>query len=301
MCNSCIARVYRRLPTQDKVQLSRPEPSGDAEYLPQQSSTAVFNSPKSISLQIPSTPRTHKYCIVCRRDGSRRLRLVQIPQSASTHAFIQTGILVYSDNRCCSHHLELGFFNRHALGLIASRKDQNWFSRSDICHLNFDDPAVLTSEDYFNLTGLNKQQCQDLASSLSSLHSSKVRSIRTCIASCLMKLRTGLSNKVISVLLGLEEAQIQRCITSVRKALMNDFVPLYLGFEHISHNEFCRSHTTETASRLFGTNISDVITVLDGTYIYIQKSADYSLQRRSYSMHKNRPLLKPMMIVGTDG
>lgn len=168
-------------------------------------------------------------------------------------------------------------------------------------HLNFDDPAVLTSEDYFNLTGLNKQQCQDLASSLSSLHSSKVRSIRTCIASCLMKLRTGLSNKVISVLLGLEEAQIQRCITSIRKALMNDFVPLYLGVEHISHNEFCRSHTTETASRLFGTNISDVITVLDGTYIYIQKSADYSLQRRSYSMHKNRPLLKPMMIVGTDG
>lgn len=93
LCNLCIARVYRSLPTQDKVQLSRPELSGDAEYLPQQSSTAVFNSPKSISLQIPSTPRTHKYCFVCRRDGSRRLRLVQIPQSASTHAFIQTGIL----------------------------------------------------------------------------------------------------------------------------------------------------------------------------------------------------------------
>lgn len=316
LCNSCTARVYRSLPTQDKVQLSRPEPSGDAEYLPQQSSTTVFNSPKSISLQIPSTPRTHKYCIVCRRDGSRRLRLVQIPQAASTHAFIQTGIFVYADNRCCSHHLELGFFNRHALKLIASRKDQNWFSRSDICqlvtnirqmmtancsHLNFDNPAVLTSEDYFTLTGLNKEQFQDLSSSLRSLHNSKVRSIRTCIASCLMKLRTGLSNKVISVLLGLEEAQIQRSIASVRKALMNDFVPLHLGFEHISHDEFCRRHTTETASKLFGTNINDAITVLDGTYIYIQKSADYSFQRRSYSIHKNRPLLKPMMIVGTDG
>lgn len=105
----------------------------------------------------------------------------------------------------------------------------------------------------------------------------------------------------VSVLLGLEEAQIQRSITSVRKALMNDFVPLHLGFERISHDEFCRRHTTETASKLFGTNINDAITVLDGTYIYIQKSADYSFQRRSYSIHKNRPLLKPMMIVGTDG
>lgn len=59
LCNSCTARVNRSLRTQDKVQLSRPEPSGDAEYLPQQSSTAVFNSPKSISLQIRSIPRTH--------------------------------------------------------------------------------------------------------------------------------------------------------------------------------------------------------------------------------------------------
>lgn len=58
LCNVCTARVNRSQPTQDKVQLSRPEPSGDAEYLPQQSSTTVFNSPKSISLQIPSTPRT---------------------------------------------------------------------------------------------------------------------------------------------------------------------------------------------------------------------------------------------------
>lgn len=235
----------------------------------------------------------------------------------STHAFIKTGIFAYSDNRCCSHHLELGFFNRHALELNTSRKDKNWFSRSDVCqlvtnicqmmtarcsHLNFDNPAVLTSEDYFTHTGLNKEQfLQDLASSLSSLHNMKVRSIRTCIASCLMKLRTGLSNKVISVLLGLEEAQIQRSITSVGKALMNDFVPLHLGFEHISHNEFCRSHTTETASKIFGTSISYAITVLDGTYIYIQKSADYSFKRRSYSMHKNRPLLKPMKIVVTDG
>lgn len=114
-----------------------------------------------------------------------------------------------------------------------------------------------------------------------------------------MILRTGLSNKVNSVLLGLEEAQIQRYITSVQNALMNDFVPLHLGFEHISHNEFCRNHTTETASKLFGTNISDSIIFLDGIYLYIQKNTDYSFQRRSYS--KNWPLLKPMMIVGIDG
>lgn len=61
-----------------------------------------------------------------------------------------------------------------------------------------------------------------------------------------------------------------------------------------------KSHDRDR-SKSFGTNISDVITFLDDTYIYIQKSADYSFQRRSCSIHKNRHLLKPTMIVETVG
>lgn len=45
-------------------------------------------------------------------------------------------------------------------------------------------------------------------------------------------------------------------------------------------DEFCRSHSTETALKLFVTNIGDAIKVLDGTYTFIQKSAVYSFQRR---------------------
>lgn len=41
--------------------------------------------------------------------------------------------------------------------------------------------------------------------------------------------------------------------------------------------------------------------VLDGTYVYVQKSSDYEFQRKVYSSHKNRSLVKPMMVVGTDG
>lgn len=39
---------------------------------------------------------------------------------------------------------------------------------------------------------------------------------------------------------------------------------------------------------------------MDGTYIYIEKSSTYTQQRRCYSMHKGRPLIKPMMITSTD-
>ena len=41
--------------------------------------------------------------------------------------------------------------------------------------------------------------------------------------------------------------------------------------------------------------------VLDGTYIYINKSNSFQFQRRSYSMHKGRPVVKPMVIVSTTG
>jgi hypothetical protein len=44
-----------------------------------------------------------------------------------------------------------------------------------------------------------------------------------------------------------------------------------------------------------------VAIVLDGTYIYIQKSSNYAFQRQSFSGHKHRPLLKPFMIVSPDG
>ena len=43
------------------------------------------------------------------------------------------------------------------------------------------------------------------------------------------------------------------------------------------------------------------ILILDGTYIYCQKSANNVLQWRTYSMHKGRPLLKPLLVVTTTG
>ena len=67
-------------------------------------------------------------------------------------------------------------------------------------------------------------------------------------------------------------------------------------------SKVCEDHTTDFARVLFADSKTDVaIAVADGTYIYIEKSGDYSFQRRSYSVHKVRPLVKPMMLVATDG
>lgn len=55
------------------------------------------------------------------------------------------------------------------------------------------------------------------------------------------------------------------------------------------------------AKELFCPSDEKAILVLDGTYIYVQKSTDFAFQRRSFSMQKHRHLVKPMMIVSTTG
>ena len=58
---------------------------------------------------------------------------------------------------------------------------------------------------------------------------------------------------------------------------------------------------TVFSKTLFGGSQDIAIAVADGTYIYIEKSSNYSFQRRSYSTHKSQSLLRPMLFVASDG
>lgn len=61
------------------------------------------------------------------------------------------------------------------------------------------------------------------------------------------------------------------------------------------------SHQTEVSKRLHATSEDCVILILDEIYIFIQKSSNFTFQRISYSGHKHRNLIKPMMAVFPDG
>lgn len=84
---------------------------------------------------------------------------------------------------------------------------------------------------------------------------------------------------------------------------MRDFVPHNLGFNHITREEVIQNHTRQLARNLMTVDVTSnpAILVLDGTYVYIQKSSNFAFARRSYSIHKHRPLVKPMMVVTTTG
>jgi hypothetical protein len=58
--------------------------------------------------------------------------------------------------------------------------------------------SKLCDADFKNLTDLNKVSFDDILTYLTSVRDTQVRSARTCLGIFMTKLKTGLSNKVLS-------------------------------------------------------------------------------------------------------
>lgn len=80
----------------------------------------------------------------------------------------------------------------------------------DVGKLNFDVQMSMSDDDFVNLTGLTKQQFDVVATHVTDLRNSEVRSIRTCLTILLFKLRTGLSNTILGILFSLKSYNIRR-------------------------------------------------------------------------------------------
>ena len=173
---------------------------------------------------------------------------------------------------------------------------------SDVARLDFDSSTRLASDNYYVLTGLIRKDFDNLCSCLPpiSLRNTQNRTARTAVACLLMKLRLGISNQVLATLFSFPDKRtVARTVHSAPKALVGHFFPRFLDFEHISRKEVVNIHTRSLAAELLADQPGRAILILDGTYIYCQKSANNMLQRRTYSMQKGRPLVKPMLVVTT--
>ena len=132
------------------------------------------------------------------------------------------------------------------------------------------------------------------------MRNSSVRSVRAALALFLVKMRLGMSNRVLSSLFRLQSKRVvSRIVHQVAEALLKDFVPYHLGFQHIDRETVLQHHQTSISSQLMTDHDDQVIIVMDGTYLFIQKSSNNSFQRRSFSMHKYRNLIKPMITTAT--
>ena len=80
---------------------------------------------------------------------------------------------------------------------------------------------------------------------------------------------------------------------------MYSFVPLNLGFQHISRNTMPSMHQTVLGTKLLANELDQIVLTTDGTYLNCQKSPNNEFQWRTYNSHKNYHLVKSMIITAS--
>ena len=276
--------------------------------------------------------KANKICSICGKNFSFENILSQeVDQSTRVEWLLGYRVYIPIGNRCCSTHHTEKRLNTQYIGKMQKNKQDHCIIKKDElitildevkkelrCKndhinqlnksppLNFDDCYMpMSNTNYQVLTGLTRDQFNDLCSEIpaSALRHTEIRSARTAIACLLVQLRLGLSHETLCTLFSIEDKRkMSRILDCACAAIKRYFVPKHLGFDHIETSKVIADHTRPLAKILLGKNDSSkAILILDGTYCYIQKSSNNLLQRRTYSLHKGRPLVKPMMIVSTDG
>ncbi|CAM4836812.1 unnamed protein product [Rotaria magnacalcarata] len=236
---------------------------------------------KSLERSIWRTSKSHGSCIVCSVTDSKSMRVLSDEQR--TMIFLNRGIWIPKDD---------------VEKLIDDFRTALQYAGS----LDFDDPGALDNENYKTITGLDRDAFNDLLGQLITMRSSRLRSVRVALAVFLAKLRLGLSNRVLACLFRLtSKRSVSRICHQVRVAIMQDFVPYHVGFQHVSRETILTQHQTTVATELVTNGPDQVVLIADGTYFFCQKSSNNEFQRRTYSQHKRRHLVKPMTITASDG
>ena len=305
LCNRCrhVCRAYVKKKN-DRGSTSQVV----TEHQETRASTTVPVSPPSVLLPFPSTSRGHSYCCLCKRPGPK---LVTVPTDVRHRIFITKEIIIPAGSRCCPVHLERPIDDIRPVAetttlskttitnLIKFLREE--VIRQERTRLDFN---TLSDSEHTDLLGITRESFLDMERYIEGrVRATPARSVRTSLAIFLMKMRGGESNRILSTLFNVSKSSIRRCIKSVRSALISgEFVRENLGFQHITRENVIQDHTRELAKTLFA-ELPDrqAILVLDGTYIYINKSGNFKFQRQSFSLHKGRPLVKPMVIVSTTG
>ncbi|XP_048768744.2 uncharacterized protein LOC125662931 [Ostrea edulis] len=310
LCNRCRCMCARHIKRKGHSMASTTDCQG--ESAPSTSSTTLTPqfSPPSVTLPFPCTSRGHAACCICKRPGPK---LVVVPVGFRHRIFITKEVIIPAGARCCPKHLQRDIeslnptarttkFNKTSITeLIKFLRTE--IIRSEKARLDFDSEN-LTDTEYVDLLGISKASFNDMMLFIEGkIKITPARTTRTSLAIFLLKLRGGESNKILSTLFNISKSSIQRSVRAVRNILMTGgFVTENLGFGHITREEIINKHTRPLAQTLFGDDTTQqAILILDGTYIYINKSGNFRFQRQSYSLHKGRPLVKPMVIVSSTG
>lgn len=247
--------------------------------------------------------RSSAHCFV---PGCTRTERLAVPAYLKKHILRTRKIFVNSQSRVCAVHktsYNWDFLIEDDFSQVLTKEEiQEAFRlllENDNVFANFE---FIDEMDEFLVcmwTGLNKVQFHNVLQNTPLLNNCKTP--KTALGLYLMKSRTGDSHERLASLFQISKAKVVRLLKVAREALTTEFVPLHLGINNLTRDDII-SRNLAIPEGLFGEGESrKPIIIVDGTYVYLQKSSNYSFQKKTYSLHKYRNLVKPFLMVATDG
>lgn len=239
--------------------------------------------------------------------GAERLT---IPQETREMVLKNHRFYIPAGARICQYHLDNGHwgeltstltdFTAHQFDEMMSIMER-LSVRND---LDFSNPSNMSPVMCHYWIGMSGDQFNELLLTVPSL-CENVPNAGLSLSIFLVKLRTGDSNERLSTLFKIPRSTLERYMDKARECLMNQFVPQYLGFNHMSVQEVAARNKI-IPEGLFGNpelapEAKPAIIMCDATYIFVQNSSNYKFQKNTYSLQKLDNLVKPFMLVCCDG
>ena len=221
--------------------------------------------------------------------------------------FVQTDVYVSYQARACTYHWENNT-------LIIPPDFQSTFygiemSSDDIIDFITTMKKAITNERkrHFSFlsmeekllefeTGLNYIQFKHILSFLP--EDINVRNREFALGVYFSRLRRGYTYEELAVRWNITRQTASTYCSTTRSILKNDFLNTYLGM-NVSREEIL-DHQDRVTNLLHVPNKHNAAFIFDATYIFIEKSTNFSFQKSSYSSHKKRNLIKPFMIIYPD-
>ena len=273
------------------------------------------NDPTCTKLNVIHSPANGS-CLVCRRNGN----LVRLSRNARTDIFLQINIFVVNNVQCCPEHLDangylskvlypgLQYFSRHYKLTGQELNDFLQTIRTTVQHppRDFTKDDSFTDEEFALISPVTKDQMNEILGFCDPVpinESFRYVTKRDLLA-FFCKLRQGLSDDFIKLIFNYSSRQaVSLAISLVRRSLMLRFVPENIGLNAITREQCVEQHVTDFANTLYNEDVNNrkIIVNIDGTYCYVEKSSNFQALRQSYSMHKGRHLVKPVLVVAPDG
>ncbi|XP_075981959.1 uncharacterized protein LOC142980452 isoform X2 [Anticarsia gemmatalis] len=245
----------------------------------------------------------------CFIEGCRRTERYRVPLSTRKMLLNQYKYYVPQNNRLCDRHLVveawdfLNSLRNNYVQSFTAKHIQDMMSLKEVVYsgvLHFESIDEMEDHVVHTWIGLNKAQFHQMFNEVPQLL--EIPRASLALAAYLIKLRTGDSDERLSTLLKVSRRTLEKWLHQVRDILYEYFVPRHLGLHHINRQQIVERNLS-IPKTLFGNfeRVDRPIVIFDGTYCYIEKSSNYLYQKRTYSMHKYRNLMKPFLMVCTDG